>query len=382
MNTLLAKLKRERTKVNELTIRDGFRSEKTYFTQKKGNYLYVYLKEDGKYMIYTTNTFDNHKNDGELKNDGRTAIGLLHDKFREFNHCEFKSAFGYVDENFKRCIPKQFVYINEKCKGKIIDHVSSIDGCSQYPSNLMGLLPDAHGSLIIEGRAKPTSEYPFAFYVKSGHCAQYKVFDTHDWIDSPYQLQLFRWEPKESWKFECVPDDKELTILMKASKYNFSREINYFYERRKEDPYAKLVMNASIGMMHTKAYSRYKMAHIVAIAIARANNSIRLRAERIGKLRILHICVDGIIYKGSDIQGLDCKGLGVYHQEFRDCTFRMINPNAYIVMKGDQLVKLKHGAFDHNKDGSPITEDTVKSLMDSDKWVRVKEVNENEEIGE
>ena len=378
MNSLLAEIRHEKVKLDNLTVRKDFMSKNGYYVRRKGNYLYVYVKEDDSYKIYTTNTYDNTKNEGDVKTVGKAAMIALHNKFKSIHGCEFKKAFGYVDEEFKRCIPKQFAYRKKDDTGKIFTNVSSVDGCSQYPSNLMGLLPDAHTAKEVKGVAFPDEEYPFAFYIKSGHCAQYGVFNTRSWMDSGFGEELFRLKQKDKWCWRPVKFDEEITILMKASKYNFNEEMQYFYARRKEDPDAKLVMNASIGMMHTRTYSKYKMAHIAAIAIARANNSILEKAKSIGKLRILHLCVDGIIYLGSDIKGVDYKELGVYHQEFVGCKFRMINNNAYIVMKGDEVIKVKHGAYDHNKDGSPITIETTKSLMDSDNWVVVNKVTEDE----
>lgn len=377
MNEILHDIRSNRVETSFKTKRSEFINSNTYFIEKKRKYLTIYLKENDDYKVYTTNTYDNTKNGDVIKATGSRAIHLLHEKFRELNGIEFKTAFGYVDEEFKRCIPKQFYYINRDAVNAALTNISAIDGCSQYPSNLMGLLPDAHDALTIKGRAQPNYEYPFAFYIKSGHCAQYGVFDTHNWISSKFSINLFRLERfKEDWPLLLIPDEEEVTILMKASKYNFNREMQYFYARRKEDPDAKLVMNSSIGMMHKdEDYTRYRMAHIVAIAIARANNSLLQMADKIGFIRIIHICVDGIIYVGSAEYGVKEKKLGVYHQEFTNCRFRMIGINAYIVLDKDgHVVKVKHGGYDSNKDGSPIDESKITSLKDSDNWCRVVKV--------
>ena len=240
MNSLLAEIRHEKIKLDNLTVRKDFMSKNGYYVRRKGNYLYVYVKEDDSYKIYTTNTYDNTKNEGDVKTVGKAAMIALHNKFKSIHGCEFKKAFGYVDEEFKRCIPKQFAYRKKDDTGKIFTNVSSVDGCSQYPSNLMGLLPDAHTAKEVKGVAFPDEEYPFAFYIKSGHCAQYGVFNTRSWMDSGFGEELFRLNQKDKWCWRPVKFDEEITILMKASKYNFNEEMQYFYARRKEDPDAKL----------------------------------------------------------------------------------------------------------------------------------------------
>ena len=75
---------------------------------------------------------------------------------------------------------------------------------------------------------QPTEEYPFAFYA-SGHCAEYGVFDTHEWLGSPLFPYLFRLDQREDYAFNPLSDEEELTILMKASDYTMDSVWNYFY---------------------------------------------------------------------------------------------------------------------------------------------------------
>ena len=42
--------------------------------------------------------------------------------------------------------------------------------------------------------------------------------------------------------------------------------------------------------------------------------------------------------------------------------------NAYIVKQGDQVIKVRHGAYNKNEDGTPIIEENVKDFEDINKW--------------
>lgn len=350
-----------RKSIQYTTIRYLYSDEDVFSIQVKSDYRILCLKEKGKYIRYSTNEFDNTKNDQE-EYQGSKAIVEFISKFKELNDTTLYKAFGTTEIEFKRNIPKQFYYLNRDCLHKELI-ASSIDGCSQYPSNMCGLLPDSHTMIEVNGRVEPNEEYPFAFY-KSGHLAEYKVFDTHKWLLSPYFDRLFRLF-KEDWPILNLKDNEEVTYLMKASKYTLDDVWEYFYDRRKIDNLAKLVMNSSIGMMHTEKYNSYKYAHLVAIAIARGNQKILNMCERIGYKNIIHICVDGIIYKGSQVYGVDYKKLGVFNQEFIGCDFLISNMNKYIAMKDNKCIKAKHGNCNTNL----ITDAEIKKLTDQYLWI-------------
>lgn len=350
-----------RKSIQYTTIRYLYSDEDVFSIQVKSDYRILCLKEKGKYIRYSTNEFDNTKNDQE-EYQGSKSITEFQRKFKEINDISLFKAFGTTEIEFKRNIPKQFYYLNRDYLHKELI-ASSIDGCSQYPSNMCGLLPDSHTMIEVNGRVEPNEEYPFAFY-KSGHLAEYKVFDTHKWLFNPYFDRLFRLF-KEDWSILNLKDNEEVTYLMKASKYTLDDVWEYFYDRRKIDNLAKLVMNSSIGMMHTEKYNSYKYAHLVAIAIARGNQKILNMCERIGYKNIIHICVDGIIYKGSQVYGVDYKKLGVFNQEFIGCDFLMSNMNKYIAMKDNKCVKAKHGNCNTNL----ITDAEIKKLTDQYLWI-------------
>lgn len=368
MKQKLAEVMSTRTKTDTKTKRAEY-TEHTYGLQKHGDYCELYLVENNEYIIYSTNMFDDKKNDNsEYTRPDR----LFEYKFKELNNnTTLRVAFGFAHKDIKRCIPRQFYFINKKhCNHILI--ASAIDASSQYPSGCLGRLPDYHTAKPMRGRVKPTDEYPFAFYA-SGHCAEKDVFDTHDWLSSPLFPYLFRLDQKEDYPFTPLKDEDELTILMKPSEYTMDSTWNYFYANKKscakdtvEYDEAKLIMNKTIGCWHRKDKAKkrimsyedhgsYQLAHIVAIAIARGNQKILDMAEKIGLQYILHICVDGIIYLGDRKFGIDESLLGQFAQEFIGADFMMKDINVYCARQNNHCIKFKHGGFDLYE-GSEIDE--------------------------
>ena len=166
---------------------------------------------------------------------------------------------------------------------------SSIDGCSQYPAHICGRLPDAHTAVRYEGTVKPNEEYPVAFYINSGHCAEYGVFDTHDWVNHRLFDRLFVF--KDEYKGNILVHlaqkpltnpNTDCTILCKRSKYHLGDIYQELYDKRKENEEFKNAMNKSIGYMATCTYKSYQLAHIRAIIIGRANAKMLKICDQVG----------------------------------------------------------------------------------------------------
>lgn len=382
---ILEKDKRVKTK----TLRDSFK-DGCWNYYKSGDFGRIAYFKDNKYLMYVCHLIDDSKNRcGEMKgmyleNKGRKALKGVKDQFKEQFGVTFRNAFGTVDKDFLRCVPSQFYY-----KGKytgVIDNVSSVDFCSHYPACMCGRLPNSNAKLVYNGTVKPNEEYPFAFYIKSGHCAEYGVFDTHDWLNSDYALELFKKHKKmKNWdeqydKHLTMNENDDITILMKASAYELTNIYEKNYELRKVDENAKLIMNSSIGAMHTMIYKDNKYAHLSCIGIARATQKILDVANKIGKYFIIQIVVDGIIYKGNEVLGVYDKKLGLLEQEYAQKTIFYDGVGRYIVseLKSPNLVeKWKHQGCDYNKDGIRL-DDNYKpsSIYDILNWV--KKVKEGE----
>ena len=365
-----------RKRLKYSSSRGDYVDDTTYSIRKEGKYLVLYLLEEENYNRYSTNYADDKK----TQNKGHESIKLVGQDFEKQYGIKLFKAFGTTEEEFKRCIPRQFEYINEKLIRKESDlpiKCSSIDGCSQYPAHICGRLPDAHTAVRYEGTVQPNEEYPFAFYINSGHVAEYKVFDTHDWFmyDQALWSHLFRGVKQAFNLRQSLTGDKDITVLMKASSYELSDiykryyEIKETYEHDSEEyQQAKLVMNASIGMMHQNEYRSYRYAHLAAIAIARANNDILKKISEIGLKYIVQVCVDGIIYLGNEVLGQKEKELGKYHQEFVGCIGKVSSMNRYIFFSSKGLAKAKWQGCNRTKDNKPIGYENIESVNDQYGW--------------
>lgn len=335
-----------------------FIGEDTYKTEIYGDYVELYMCENGKYVIYCNNLRDSTKNNTDKP---VRADRIFQQKFIELNGCGLEKAFGYMGKTLKRCIPKQFDYINKKYINKTLI-MSSIDASSQYASGCLGALPDAHDNEYYDHYVEPNEEYPFAFYA-SGHIAIYGELDTHKWVDNPLFPNLFRLRKNDDWPFRYLDKDHEHTILMKKSAYNMDSTWKYFYNIKqsypkdsKEYTNAKLVMNQVIGQWHRKDKDKkraftyddngsFQLAHIVAVAIARGNQKILNKVEELDLNAVAHICVDGIIYIGDEVFGQPEANLGVFCQEFVGVPTVIRDINVYMA-KNEHNYKFRHAGYD------------------------------------
>ena len=365
--------------------------------ERVGNYKRLYYN----HTIYTTNTLDNNKNNRTSDNSGRKAMQLVKEKFKQANKISLKKAFGYTDEDIKICNPKQFYYSkytkdyfkHTNKAFEFLTNASAIDFSSQYPYNMCGRLPTTVGCKIVEGTVEPTNDFPFAFYLRSGHSAEFGVYDTHKWLLSDFKDCLYRPDdtikvikkekvviaPKQNWNLET---EKDLTMLCKASDYNLTDIYQWAYENRKVDSNAKLIANASIGYMAKADYRDYRLAHLRTVCICRANEAMRqLCEDKIGKNKIVMIQVDGAIYDSPKCFGVpqENKYFGALTQEFNNCAVAYKGIGQYIVSNHEEILKVKHQGFDTTIDGSDI--EKPNSIFDITKWSKLErsEIYEEED---
>ena len=349
-----------------MASKNAFRED----TSGKYAQLYTFEKERLKqgfsgFVRYSTNTLES----GKVINKGRDAYNAVVNKIKELTgegrDCMCK-LFGHAPEIIKKCVPKQFYHINEKFTFRELYNVSGVDFCSHYPSSICGRLPDANKQITVAGTVAPSEEYPFAFYTKSGHIAELGVFDTHNWLESDYAYRLF--SSKKDWDSDVtVKPEKDQTILMPAASFELTEIMQYFFDRRKEDDIAKLVMNAYIGYLHrndSKNYSKNPYAHLAAVCIARANEKMLRLAEKIGYEKVIQICVDGCMYLGGKEFGCYEKKMGLLEQEFTSKVLYLEKTNLYIVEdEFGNNIKFKLQGYNYFK-GEPISEDFIPKKED------------------
>lgn len=330
-------------------------SEGTVFKEDKKNdgcSLYVSKKASFGYdhFIYLLN---NHKLVKDIKDDfyPSECRGVINKLFKKYNGCTLYKAYHTVDSRiYRNLVPKPTYYLIDKGWGKEHSHVQYADVSSMFPSCARGRLPDAKTAVQYEGRVRPTEEYPFAFYLNSHHCAEYGVFDTHDYLKLPKEymrMQCFTQRGKRTISiYNNIKDYQDVTVLMKASDYEMTEvfeEINTWKAIPDLCALAKAISNKGLGTFHhnpEKQGKEYLMDyyHVAAIFIGRANAKQYAMVRKIedeGGV-ILSLIVDSIIYRFHDQIGIPKKVLGEYYAEFSDVNFRTTNAiNKYVLYDDD-----------------------------------------------
>jgi hypothetical protein len=311
------------------------------------------------YNWYTTNYHDDAKN-----KDTGTAFSQFRRDFLTRTGKTMTQAFGATPQAMKTCCPQPLYYRNQfYAKNRWLSHVKKEDFSSHYPSNAIGYLPDASTAKEIKGRVKPDSVYRFAFYVKSGHVAEYGRFDSHDYLR---QISIYSAKTTQNRDFPTaynISDDDEITILMKASDYNLDPEMQAAYDKKNNSPkdsedykQAKLFMLKFIGQLeqcNPNVYLGYPYAHIAAVIKWRANIKTFNTLKAIGEDKIIQVCVDGFIHQGKTV-GCTKKALGNLITEFDDARFIQRGLNQYILKQGDKDDR-KSAGLDTNIDDDDIT---------------------------
>lgn len=335
------------------------------------DHLYIGGPEGVRHII--SNSFDDNQNTAAMKlgyvpDTGRRANTIEQKLFKELNGVTERQAFGYSDPQLNKCVPKQLYYINSRWIGKKITCAGKADYSSHYPASICGLMPDWSKHKRIEGTVDPSPEFPFVFYAKSGHLAEYRQFDTHEWREEDLSGDLF------GNNYSKINPDKDVSILCPPSRYTLDNTVNQLYNMKQRGEEidgmpAKAVLNSSIGYKHLRGANntRNRLYHLAAVCIARANQKMVDLYNQHSK-SILQIIVDGVIYMGSHTIGEDYKALGVLHQEVKDQSFIMRGVNQYMFIDraSGECTCCAHGGFD--------TDIFTDKLEDIKLWRRAKSV--------
>ena len=281
------------------------------------------------------------------------------------------SGYKYSKEynDIKGCVPTQISYINDNYIGQIIDHVYKADTSSAFPSQIVGKsLPTLHGCQRVKGVAKPTSDFPFAFYTKSHHMAIYKELDTHTFNNVFYD-QYYRLKYKDNVK------DEE-TILCKAFSGDLDYAFQYLYDHRNEHKDFKFCMNACIGYFHRNANPI--LSPISAVIIARCDNDIMNKCKALNEEGnyVIFIATDSIAWIGKESKiAIDDKYLGSFTYESKNCKFYGVGPKAYQTlcdgvvvtkysgMKKDKQTTLAFGSLPNTKE---YIDDSIYQIVEED----------------
>ncbi len=129
------------------------------------------------------------------------------------------------------------------------------------------------------------------------------------------------------------------------------------YEKRKEDPYLKAVLNYSIGFMQsTRCGCKY--AHLAKAAIEDNNKRVLELSRKLREAGATILCynTDGLWFFGLDDYHDDMEGpgLGQWHYDHRDCRWRAKSAGCYEYIEDGVYYPVVRGRtnLDHIKDRS------------------------------
>lgn len=112
----------------------------------------------------------------------------------------------------------------------------------------------------------------------------------------------------------------------------FKDAITYIYNKRKEDPVYKAILNLSIGFMQSESCCSAKWAHLSKDAIADNNKRVLEMAEKLkeNERTILSYNTDGIWYSGEIFHDEnEGPNLGQWENDHINCKFRMKSAGSY-----------------------------------------------------
>ena len=312
----------------------------SYYVYFGPNYAELYFFSDkfGLKRCYNGRVQQRIKENAEVK--GYKSLMTIKNDFYKETKVRTDKAFGYdlsLCRKIKQCVPGYLNYSNSIFARKFLKNVCKADISSAFPFQLSKDLPTLEDCKIIKGKAEPTEEYPFAFYINSHHLAIYNELKTEDFITHKYKGNLdVRGNEK---RYNIVSPEDEETILCKRSDYKLDKVMRKYYDGRKTNEEYKAIMNTGIGAMHMN--TRPEMAHIAAISIARYIYQIQSLAQKLdneGKF-ILCIMTDSIAWLGGESKvPTTIKDLGNFVSEYVNADFVYTGAKAYQIKK-DNIIK-------------------------------------------
>lgn len=362
--------KRLITGINKLRGHYFLSNPNIFGSAKNQLMLYVADPDDG-YGVYCVPTFKEKSMYGKMELQSTDEISERKYGYAayEFINQEFKNDFGvrldsiYSNkQNFKelywkikKCVFSPINYITNKelLKNIVLTDCFKSDESSSYPAKLVKDLPTLYGCEVYSGRVEPTEEFPFAFYVNSGHLKIYGELDSREFNNKFYPSYN---DEKSSWHHDDnLPEELDQTILCKKCIYNMSKTINRLYEGRKENPQYKDYMNMCIGYFHTTQPRTGPIcSHLASVVMARCIKSMIERAEHIEKEgnSVLLINTDAVCWMGKQSTisvPKEKKSLGAFVVEHENCEMIISGVKKYQIKDGNNVKTVCSGLKDEIK---------------------------------
>lgn len=298
---------------------------------------------------------------------GTRGYNTLNELFIRKYKVDLEQAFGVLPVENGECwvspcvkSVKQAIYYDRFLANKKLKNIYKADIKSAYPFAATGRMPNAHTAIEKAGRIAPTAEYPFAFYLNSGHVAEFEVFDTHELAENVWYRRFIASNKENCEKrsepfvdFVKVPDDEEITVLMKASNYTLDAAIEKMFwikenaDEEKTRSWYKWMLNALIGYMRSEANNKqHYQGHLAAIIYCRVVDRMVKMADKLvdeGNTPF-YFAIDCIMWigKGSRLDTTE-KKLGNFVREVAGVEGVVCGQGQYYLHCGDSTIEKHQG---------------------------------------
>lgn len=319
----------------------------SYCVEQDHQQINLYTTDDEyRFIVYYTSC-DGSKNERDLGVSGASAYRLVNRMFYERHERSLQSAFGRCEKEFifndVNMALAPIIYTNNRDCDYILENIYKADVSSAYPYGCCFDLPDFHTKSMkrLSGIFPPTEEYPFAFYIKSGHMAIYGELDTYkDFRTHPL------YGPRGKWHNEFY-GDKDITILLKASRFNLDDIMMDLYDQKKNNRDIKTMMVAFIGYIRSpKSWQKKYMGHISACVYARHIKRMLYFYDQIVAAgnKVEMISTDSICWMGKAMPDITTKEkrIGNFVSEYENVRLLMLANGVYGIEENKKVVCFKH----------------------------------------
>ena len=263
------------------------------------------------------------------------------------------------------CVPSQISWSASKYHNLPLEHIYKADISSAFPYEACKRLPTLIGShMVTDERPMPDKDFPFVFgsdgsliFIEEDGT----IIDTNSIVSSRFygsQAKYLAHQAKVAADNNYKPLSFSFWLKCPAGP-SLAKVMEPLYAAKQAgDETAKQIMNQFIGFCWRK--DRPSFLHLAAVILARCDNRIITRAERLidrGAIPVL-IATDSIAWigKGNElvVTNADHKKLGMFAWEAQDCEMFIAGPKVYQLRDKDRLITRWAGVAQEDTENMPF----------------------------